>query len=186
MCLFGPINTCYEGAKFKCLLRFSTDYPHTPPSLQFLSRVVHPNVHRDGKLCISTLQIPPPDASREQSQLCWSAALGVHGALQSVVSLFADPNPEDPANASVASLFRTNRKQFDAQAKQCAKDSVKDWPNGIMRPLVISPAAELTLPRHFRHSCEQSNTKHVRRSIDEDDDDDASYEYDSVIEDEEE
>ena len=35
-----------------------------PPSVQFLSKFFHPNVYRDGKVCISTLQHPIPEEDR--------------------------------------------------------------------------------------------------------------------------
>jgi ubiquitin-protein ligase len=54
----------YEGGVFQALLRFPETYPMDPPSLQFLTKIYHPNIYRDGKVCISTLQTPPPEDQR--------------------------------------------------------------------------------------------------------------------------
>lgn len=80
--------------------------------------------------------MPAPDASLEESKLCWSCALGVHGALQSSVSLLADPNPNSPANAEAASLFVKDFDHFCFLAKQSSMDSWQDLPKGFVRPQV--------------------------------------------------
>ena len=37
--IFGAPGTLYEGGYFKALLRFPQDYPYSPPSMRFLSKV---------------------------------------------------------------------------------------------------------------------------------------------------
>ena len=170
MFLFGPVGTCFEGSSFKALMRFPQDYPHAPPSLQFLSPIFHPNVFRDGKLCVSTLQVPHPDASAEDSKVNWSAVLGVSGALQSVVSLLADPNADDPANPEAAHMFLHNWPAFEAKAMDCSKNSQKDLPPGFIKPVILSPSASPDLRRE-----ESGESKFFRKTMDDDDD----YEYDT-------
>jgi ubiquitin-conjugating enzyme E2 R len=153
-------------------MRFPHDYPHAPPSLTFLSKIIHPNVFRDGKLCISTLQIPHPDATVEESNLNWSAVLGVSGALQSVVSLLADPNPDDPANPDAAQMFLQNRKEFDKKAIELSRKSIQDLPEGFVKPVITTPVL---------HREESGNNKFYRKAA-ADDDDDYAYDTDEQIE----
>jgi len=127
-------------------------------------------VFRDGKVCISTLQIPHPEATAEDSKLNWSAVLGVSGALQSVVSLLADPNPDDPANPEAAQLFLHKRAAFERKAKECSKSSKNDLPAGFVKPVIISSS---TSP-DFRRE-DSGNFKFYRRCLEEEDD----YEYDT-------
>jgi len=179
--LFGPSGTCFEGASFMALMRFPADYPHAPPSLQILSEIIHPNIFRDGKVCISTLQVPHPGASAEESKLNWSAVLGVSGALQSVVSLLADPNPDDPANPEAARLFVTNRAAFEKRARECSERSKGDLPQGFVRPIVVVSSFH-PAPGTAKDSASQ--TKHRRTSYEEDedggaDDDEDEYSYDT-------
>lgn len=170
--LFGPVGTPFAGSSFKALMRFPQDYPHAPPSLQFLSKIYHPNVFRDGKLCISTLQVPHPDATAEESKLNWSAVLGVSGALQSVVSLLADPNADDPANPEAAHMFVRDRKQFDKKAVELSKKSAQDLPEGFVKPLITTPILQRE---------ESGSNKFFRKSV-ADDDDDYAYDTDEQIE----
>jgi ubiquitin-protein ligase len=143
--LFGAPHTMFEGGTFKCLMRFNEDYPISPPSLQFLSHIFHPNVYRDGKVCITTLQSPSPNASKEETMLNWNPVLGVHGALESVVSLLNDPNPFDPANSESAHVFVHDLKEFTRLARMASSDSQLDWPEeGLLKPVLISPSHKKT------------------------------------------
>merc|ERR1719418_37510 len=51
----------YEGGFFKCHLYFPTEYPLRPPVLKFLTDIWHPNIEKDGKVCISILHEPGDD-----------------------------------------------------------------------------------------------------------------------------
>ena len=42
--IFGPPGTLYQGGYFKALIRFPGDYPYSPPSFKFVTRIWHPNV----------------------------------------------------------------------------------------------------------------------------------------------
>jgi ubiquitin-conjugating enzyme E2 R len=170
--LFGPVGTPFEGSSFKALMRFPAGYPHEPPSLQFLSKIFHPNVFRDGKLCISTLQIPHPDATAEDSKLNWSAVLGVSGALQSVVSLLTDPNPDDPANPDAANLFLKDRKAFDKKSIEFSKKSIADLPEGIVKPVITAPILQR----------EESGANKFLKKVTSLDDDEYAYDTDEQLE----
>ena len=39
----GPDGTCFEGGVFPAKLTFPTDYPLSPPKMQFLCEMFHPN-----------------------------------------------------------------------------------------------------------------------------------------------
>ncbi len=41
---------------FRLALEFSEDYPNKAPSVKFLTKVFHPNVYNDGKICLDILQ----------------------------------------------------------------------------------------------------------------------------------
>ena len=51
-----PDDTPWEGGTFKLLLEFTEDYPNKPPAVRFLSKIFHPNVYNDGKICLDILQ----------------------------------------------------------------------------------------------------------------------------------
>ena len=76
--IIGPPDTLFEGGFFKCHLFFPTEYPLKPPVLRwvwnyrvdvgindvfprFLTDIYHPNIEKDGKVCISILHDPGDD-----------------------------------------------------------------------------------------------------------------------------
>ncbi|CAH1392665.1 unnamed protein product [Nezara viridula] len=46
---------------FNAHMKFPPDYPYSPPSIRFLTKVWHPNVYENGDLCISILHPPVDD-----------------------------------------------------------------------------------------------------------------------------
>ncbi|XP_070389395.1 ubiquitin-conjugating enzyme E2 Z-like [Dermacentor albipictus] len=78
--IVGPAGTLHEGGFFHFVLKLPPDYPVQPPLVRFMTtdggRVgFSPNLHADGKVCI-TFPRPP-----------WSAALSLECVLVSVQSL---------------------------------------------------------------------------------------------------
>ncbi|XP_043685920.1 ubiquitin-conjugating enzyme E2 R2 isoform X4 [Vespula pensylvanica] len=59
--IFGPPDTLYQGGYFKAHMKFPPDYPYSPPSIRFMTKVWHPNVYENGDLCISILHPPVDD-----------------------------------------------------------------------------------------------------------------------------
>lgn len=72
--------------------------------MKFLSEMWHPNIYPDGKVCISILHPPGVDRYNQQETADerWRPILGVEQILISVMSLFADPNGDSPANVDAA------------------------------------------------------------------------------------
>ena len=105
--LFGAPGTLYEGGYFKALLRFPQDYPYSPPSMRFTSKVWHPNVYENGDLCISILH-PPIDDPQSGELPCerWNPTQSVRTILLSVISLLNEPNTSSPANVDASVVYR--------------------------------------------------------------------------------
>ncbi|CAF1682494.1 unnamed protein product, partial [Didymodactylos carnosus] len=51
----------YEGGFYKARLDFPKEYPHKPPKMKFLSEIWHPNIDKNGDVCISILHEPGDD-----------------------------------------------------------------------------------------------------------------------------
>jgi ubiquitin-conjugating enzyme E2 G1 len=66
---FGPAGSMYEGGFFKAMLKFPSDFPSMPPSMTFVTPILHPNIYPDGKVCISILHPPGVDQFNEQVNL---------------------------------------------------------------------------------------------------------------------
>lgn len=97
--LMGPDGTMYEGGFFKATLAFPPTFPNMPPEMTFTSEMWHPNIHEDGKVCISILHPPGEDRFNEQETADerWRPILGVEQIIVSVLSMLADPNGDSPA-----------------------------------------------------------------------------------------
>jgi ubiquitin-conjugating enzyme E2 A len=95
-------------------LQFDESYPNKPPTVKFLSRMFHPNVYANGELCLDILQ------NR------WSPTYDVAAILTSIQSLLHDPNPNSPANAEAAQLYRENMKEYVRRVKDTVEESWLD------------------------------------------------------------
>merc|ERR1712115_121876 len=137
--LFGPPDTLYQGGYFKAHMKFPSDYPYSPPSIRFITKVWHPNVYENGDLCISILH-PPVDDPHSGELPCerWNPTQNVRTILLSVVSLLNEPNTYSPANVDASVMFRRwkeskgkdkeyeniIRKQVSGSVAEAAKDQV--------------------------------------------------------------
>ncbi|XP_050044211.1 ubiquitin-conjugating enzyme E2 R2 isoform X1 [Dermacentor andersoni] len=105
--IFGPPDTLYEGGYFKAHMKFPPDYPYSPPTVRFLTKVWHPNVYENGDLCISILH-PPIDDPQSGELPCerWNPTQNVRTILLSVISLLNEPNTFSPANVDASVMYR--------------------------------------------------------------------------------
>jgi ubiquitin-protein ligase len=112
--LEGPANSVWEGAILRLELKFPEDYPHSPPQVKFLTKMFHPNVYGDGRLCLDLLRTQ------------WSPSTDVRGLLVSIQSLLTDPNPNSPANPEAAELYQKDRMTYDARVRALAQASLEE------------------------------------------------------------
>lgn len=127
--IIGPDGTLYEGGMFRATLVFPKDFPVMPPEMRFLTKMWHPNIYPDGKVCISILHPPGDDPHnvQETADLRWRPVLGVETILISVISLLSDPNDESPANIDAAVQWRDDFPEFKKQVKRLVRRSVEDF-----------------------------------------------------------
>ena len=125
----GPEDTIFEGGFFKAVLTFPADFPQNPPEMKFITEMFHPNIYKDGKVCISILHSPGVDEYnlQEKAEERWRPSLGVEHILLSVISMLNDPNCDSPANVDAAVMFRNNRKEYEKKVRQLALKSMEDF-----------------------------------------------------------
>ena len=101
----------YEGGYFKATLKFPDDFPNNPPTMVFKTKMWHPNIYPDGKVCISILHPPGVDSmnSQELAEERWRPILGVEAILMSVISMLNDPNIDSAANLDASIEWRDDR-----------------------------------------------------------------------------
>ena len=101
----GPEDSPYAGGCFYLIIHFPTDYPFKPPKVSFSTQIYHPNINKNGSICLDIL--------RGQ----WSPALTISKVLLSICSLLTDPNPDDPLVPEVARLYKTDIMKYNEEAR---------------------------------------------------------------------
>ena len=127
--IFGPPDTLFEGGYYKAILSFPDDYPNSPPKMKFTSKMFHPNIYPDGRVCISILHPPGKDAMNEQelAEEKWRPSLGAEEILLSVISMLNDPNCDSPANIDAAVMLRNNPDLYKSTVKSLALQTLEEF-----------------------------------------------------------
>ena len=127
--IFGPPDTIFEGGFFKAILTFPEDYPNSPPKMKFTSKMFHPNIYPDGRVCISILHPPGKDAFNEQEKMeeKWRPSLGAEEIILSVISMLNDPNCDSPANIDAAVMLRNNPEQYNSTVRSLVYQTMEEF-----------------------------------------------------------
>ncbi|KAF2396165.1 signal peptidase I [Trichodelitschia bisporula] len=108
----GPDGSAYAGGHFKLRVTLPEDYPFKPPVLNFTTKIYHPNVSNDGKgsMCLGMLR------SDE-----WKPPNKIAAVLAMARNLLLEPNTEDAIETTIADQYKSDRKAFEATAKEWTK-----------------------------------------------------------------
>ena len=111
----GPSETPFEGNIYIILFHYSEGHPFdNPPSVQFLSHILHPNISDEGYVCLDILN--------DQ----WSPVWTITTVCVSVQSLLSDPNSCDPMNLRAAKLFQNDKTQYALMNKEYSSKYADD------------------------------------------------------------
>jgi peroxin-4 len=90
-------NTPFSPGVFQLQILCSSDYPLSPPSIKFMTKIFHPNVHfRTGDICLDILK-------KE-----WSPAWGIQASCRAILALLADPDAGSPLNCDAGNMIRSH------------------------------------------------------------------------------
>jgi len=101
-----PTDGLYRGAEFKFVITIPQTYPYDPPKALCETMIYHPNIDWEGHVCLNILRAD------------WMPVLNLGAVVFGIVTLFLQPNPDDPLNKEVAQLMLDNRTQFERNVKQ--------------------------------------------------------------------
>eukprot|EP01124_Arcella_intermedia_P018960 TRINITY_DN26090_c0_g1_i1.p1 TRINITY_DN26090_c0_g1~~TRINITY_DN26090_c0_g1_i1.p1 ORF type:complete len:234 (-),score=27.89 TRINITY_DN26090_c0_g1_i1:62-763(-) len=104
-----PQDGYWKGGKFSFVINIPHDYPFSAPEVVCNTLIYHPNIDFKGRVCLNILRFE------------WSAALGLGHVLFGMMTLFLEPNPDDPLNIEAADLMVKNPAKF----KQNVYDSMR-------------------------------------------------------------
>ncbi|XP_061668799.1 ubiquitin-conjugating enzyme E2 T isoform X1 [Syngnathoides biaculeatus] len=122
--ILGSAGTPYEGGVFSLELKIPERYPFEPPKIRFLTPIYHPNIDTSGRICYEALKLPPKGA--------WRPSLNLSTLLTSIQLLMAEPNPDDPLMADIASEFRYNKQLFLQKARKYTEAHAVQKVTGIL------------------------------------------------------
>ncbi|KAJ7561416.1 hypothetical protein O6H91_03G027900 [Diphasiastrum complanatum] len=98
----GPPGTPYEGGVFRIRLLLSQDFPQSPPKGYFLTKIFHPNIAKNGEICVNTLKKD------------WKPTLGLRHVLLAIRCLLIEPFPESALNEEAGKMLM---EDYDSYAK---------------------------------------------------------------------
>ena len=126
--VLGPQDTPFADGCFAARLTFPPDYPLNPPKMRFTTPLFHPNVYKNGEVCISILHPPGEDAfnAQESAEERWRPILGVEAILMSVISMLSAPNNDSPANVDAGVQFREDPAAFKRQVQRTVRRSQEE------------------------------------------------------------
>lgn len=113
----------WRGGKFKFQFTIPFNYPYDPPKVHCVTPIYHPNIDRQGNVCLNILKAD------------WTPSCDINACILGVNFLFLSPNPNDPLNHEAASEFRNNETRFANLVKQSLRGGTID---GVSFPKQIS------------------------------------------------
>lgn len=109
--IFGPEDTLYEGGIFTGTILFTKEYPNKPPKVRF-NNIIHPNIYKNGDVCISILHEGEDAYGYEKISERWSPAQNVNSIMLSIISMLSAPNFDSPANIDASVLWKDNPNNY--------------------------------------------------------------------------
>lgn len=101
----GPSGTPYHGGSFRVRLVLGKNFPSSPPKGFFVTKIFHPNVGRNGEICVNTLKKD------------WKQDLGIKHILLTIKCLLIVPNPESALNEEAGKMILDQYEDYCKRAK---------------------------------------------------------------------
>eukprot|EP00286_Rhodomonas_abbreviata_P014778 CAMPEP_0181338338 /NCGR_PEP_ID=MMETSP1101-20121128/28582_1 /TAXON_ID=46948 /ORGANISM="Rhodomonas abbreviata, Strain Caron Lab Isolate" /LENGTH=216 /DNA_ID=CAMNT_0023449059 /DNA_START=56 /DNA_END=706 /DNA_ORIENTATION=+ len=101
----GPAETPFQGGFFRMKLVFGPDFPSAPPKGFFITPIFHPNVAKNGEICVNTLKKD------------WKADCKLSHILMVVRCLLIEPNPESALNEEAGRMFMEDYESYSQRAR---------------------------------------------------------------------
>lgn len=110
--IIKPEEGYWKGGRFVFIIRIPPEYNLCPPIASCQTRIWHPNITEDGKICLSILREHAIDGSG------WLPTRTLKDVVWGVNSLFTDLlNFDDPLNTDAADQYSNDRKSFERKAR---------------------------------------------------------------------
>ncbi|KAL7717730.1 hypothetical protein QTN25_004798 [Entamoeba marina] len=98
----SPMEGMYESGKWNFTIECPRDYPNNPPKATCITPIYHPNIDLEGHVCLSILRVDKD----------WSPVTTLNHVVCGILSLFLDPNPNDPLNTEAGETMKRDLNEF--------------------------------------------------------------------------
>ncbi|KAK6513541.1 hypothetical protein TWF281_005164 [Arthrobotrys megalospora] len=94
--LRGTPDSPYEGGVWEIDITIPDNYPLAPPTIKFITKICHPNVHiKTGEICLDLLKS------------AWAATYTISSTMTAIQTLLTSPEPDSPLNVDAGALLRS-------------------------------------------------------------------------------
>jgi len=107
----GPAGTPYSGGVFQFRIEFPSEYPFKAPAFKFVTQIFHPNVSKEGLMCI-----PRIEGNN------WAPNITMLIVLQDVAELLKNPDVDKNTNPEACELYKSNKAAFNQRAAADTKN----------------------------------------------------------------
>jgi ubiquitin-protein ligase len=127
---YRPSEGMYAGGTFRIMFDVSPvpEYPYKPPKVTCLTKVWHPNITLEGRVCHNYLQTDRAFGDGAG----WSPAVQMQGLVNAILTMFDDRsdsfNPDDPLNDEAAAQYKNNRDAFATKAREWTREHARQLP----------------------------------------------------------
>lgn len=104
--LTGPKKTPYENNVYQLLMKFPKNFPNSPPSINFKTKIFHPNVSSKGEVCVSSIGS------------LWNENNDIITILYSIFQMLKEPNLEHGINEEAINLYKNDIQNFKLKVKE--------------------------------------------------------------------
>jgi len=108
-----PADGLYSGARFEFTINVCENYPYEPPTVVCDTLVYHPNIDFNGRVCLNILRAD------------WKPVLTLGSVLFGLMTLFLEPNPDDPLNREAAECMISRRAEFERNVRETLRGAYK-------------------------------------------------------------
>ncbi|CAJ0551360.1 Ff.00g112900.m01.CDS01 [Fusarium sp. VM40] len=102
----GPAGTPYEGGIFHIRINIGAGYPFKSPQAWFLTKILHPNVDKNGAICI--------DIFGEG----WTPTYTMSTLTVGIASILNEPGWDNPIEGAMPEEFTVDRELFNLRARE--------------------------------------------------------------------
>jgi len=128
--IFGPQKSPYASGIYIAEMTFPLNYPEAPPKFRFITPMWHPNIDKEGNVCISILHNPGNDEYEyEELNERWLPVRTPESIIMSIISLLNSPNCESPANFDASVQYRENIDGYVKKVQKMAQESTDYSPD---------------------------------------------------------